>query len=168
LLHSEGEDDSSYVANAQPHLFVNHRAQLLSLIVIHQNISIYTCLQNHLVASTLIGNEHIAGECLTILIDFLKSGAITSADIRKQIFHMCQLIGTKHKRTLEAFQWDAECQVLLTFIDGNKLSEENQATINRTREEMVEMEKRVVNTERNVENVAEVVKQQEINVGVAF
>jgi hypothetical protein len=50
------------------------------------------------------------------------------------------------------------------FIDGNKMSEESQAVINQTREEIMQMKKRVVQTGRDMEDVAKIVKREELNV----
>ncbi|CAF0891470.1 unnamed protein product [Rotaria sordida] len=157
------------VANAQPHLFHKHYTTLLRFIVELQNISAFTCLQQYFVASTIVDGEQRANESLTFLIDLLKRGSGITNDIRKQIFHACQLIGVINKQALEtkrkdleAFNSFPECRTLIDFIDGNKMSEENQAAINRTREEIVQMEKRVVKTEKDVHHITNVVKRQEL------
>jgi hypothetical protein len=54
--------------------------------------------------------------------------------------------------------------MLIDFIDGNKMSEENQAIINRTIDEIAQIEQRVVYTERDVQNIKKSVKRQELNV----
>ncbi|CAF1200313.1 unnamed protein product [Rotaria sp. Silwood1] len=160
-----------FVANAQPHLFQKHYTALVRFIVDLQNVSAFTCLQQYFVASTIVNGEQQANESLTFLIDLLKRGSAITNDIRKQIFHTCQLIGVINKQALEtkrtdleAFNSFPECRALIDFIDGNKMSEENQAAINQTREEITQMEKRVVKTEKDVHNITNVVKRQELNV----
>lgn len=161
------------VANAQPHLFHKHRNTILRFIIEQQNISAFTCLQQYLVASAIVDGEQQANQSLTFLIDLLKRSSGISNDIRTQIFHACQLIGIINKQALEskradleAFNSFAECRTLLDFIDGKKMNEENQAAINQTREEILQMEKRVVKTEKDVRTVTNVVKRQELNVRV--
>ncbi|CAF3075045.1 unnamed protein product [Rotaria sp. Silwood2] len=160
-----------FVANAQPHLFHKHHTALLRFIVELQNISAFICLQQYFVASTIVDGEQQANESLTFLIDLLKRGSAITNDIRKLIFHTCQLVGVINKQALEskrtdleAFNSFPECRTLIDFIDGKKMSEENQAAINQTREEIVQMEKRVVKTEKDVHNITNVVKRQELNV----
>ncbi|CAM4838547.1 unnamed protein product [Rotaria magnacalcarata] len=157
------------VANAQPHLFRNHQDVLLRFILEQQNLSAYTCLQHYLVASTIVDGEKRANEALTLLIDLLKRDSGIANDIRKQIFYACQSIGIINKQALEtkktdfeAFNSQPECRTLLDFINGNKMSEENQAAICRNREEIAQMEKRVVKTEKNVNMVTKVVQRQEL------
>ncbi|CAF4634898.1 unnamed protein product [Rotaria sp. Silwood1] len=139
------------VANAKPDLFHNYRNVLLRFVVEQHNLSAFNCLQQYFIASTIIGGEETANECLTILINLLKTDTGITNDIRTQIFHACQLIGIINKTTLHAkrtdlmeFQSYAECRTLIDFIDGNKMSEENQAMINRTRDELGYIEKRVI------------------------
>ena len=164
-----------FVANAQPTLFHNHRALLLQFVVEKKNVSAFNCLQQYFVAWTIISDEQIANQCLTILIDLLKDGKRITNDMRAHIFHTCQMIGMINKRAIEtrradfvAFASHAGCRILLDFIDGNKMNEENQAVINQTREEITEMQKRVVKTEGDVQDVTKIAKQQELNVSFVF
>ncbi|CAF4268347.1 unnamed protein product [Rotaria sp. Silwood2] len=159
------------VANAKPNLFHNYRSVLLRFIVEQHNLSAFNCLQQYFVASTIIGGEETANECLTILINLLKTDNGITNDIRIQIFHSCQLIGIINKKTLQTrrtdlieFQSYTECRTLIDFIDGNKMSEENQGIINRTRDELEHIEKRVVKTEKDVHNVKTTVKRQELKI----
>ena len=46
------------------------------------------------------------------------------------------------------------------------MNEESQAAINQTREEITQMQKRVVKTERDMEDITETVKRQELNVSL--
>jgi hypothetical protein len=54
--------------------------------------------------------------------------------------------------------------MLIDIIDGTKMSEESQAAINHTLDEIAQIEKRVVHTERDVKNITKTVKRQELNV----
>ena len=168
LFHTLGR-----VATAQPHLFHKHRNQLLHCVVEQQQMSAFECLQQYFVASTIIGGETTANECLTILIDLLKPNKKIKHDIRKQVFHACELIGIIHKTALGtkrsdlmAFQSETECRVLLDFIDGKKLSADNHEAINQARKEIAQMEKQVNKTGKDVQNVSNVVKRQEIKVSI--
>lgn len=158
------------VVNVQPRLFHKHRDTLLYFTIEQKNTSAYTCLQQYFLASTIVGEQQ-ANEALEFFIDLLKKSAGIINDIRSQIFYACQTIGLintkalQNKRTeLEAFKSYPECRTLLDFIDGNKMSEENQAAINRTREEITQMQKRVVKTEKDVTNITKVVQRQELKV----
>ncbi|CAF3091533.1 unnamed protein product [Rotaria sp. Silwood2] len=160
-----------FVANAQPHLFHKHHDQLLHLVSKQQNVSAFHCLQQYYVASTIVNEGKTANEYLTILINILRQNSKMKNDIRKQIFHVCELIGVINKQALEAkrkdlvaFQTYAECRLLLDFIYGKKLSAENQEVLNQTRQEIGQMEKLVVKTGKYVQNVTTVVRRQEINV----
>lgn len=162
-----------YVANAQPNLFHRHRDTILRFVVEHQNVSAFMCLQQYFVASTIVDGENRANESLKFLIDLLKPDTGIGNDIRKQIFYACQVIGMINKQALESkrtelekFSSYPECRTLLDFIDGKKMSEENQASINRTREDIVQIQSRVVKTEKDVQSVTKVVKRQELNVSV--
>ncbi|CAF3498130.1 unnamed protein product [Rotaria socialis] len=160
-----------FVANTQPSLFHKHRAQLLHHVSEKQNISAFQCLQQYLVASTIVDEGKSANEHLTILINLLKGNPKMKSDTRTQIFHVCQLIGVMNKQALKskrtdlmAFKSYSECRLLLDFIDGEKLTEENQEAINRTRQEIAQMEKLVIKTGKDVQNITKVVKRQELSV----
>ena len=160
-----------FVANAQPNLFHNHRALLLRFVVEEQDVSAFNCLQQYLVAWAIAGEQQIANECFTILIDLLKDGNRITNDLRAQVFYTCQMIGMINKQALEAKRVDlvafgshAGCRILLDLIDGNKMSEESQAAINQTRKEITQMQKRMVKTERDVHDVTKSVQGQELNV----
>jgi len=136
-----------------------------------QNISIFICFQQYLVASVLLHGEQKADEYLTLLINLLKTIKNISSDLTTQIFHTCQLIGIRYKQVLASkrhdlipFESNSTCRMLIDFIDGNKMSEENQAVINHTLHEITQIEQRVVHTERDVQNITKVVKRQELNV----
>jgi hypothetical protein len=60
------------VANCQPHKFDPHRAQLLRLVTEHQDICVFGCLLQYLIASVIIGGESTAKENLNTLINLLK------------------------------------------------------------------------------------------------
>ncbi len=160
----------SCVANCQPHFFDAHRAQLLRVVTEEQNILAFICLQQYLITSVIAGDEQTANENLTLLIDLLKDNG-TSNDIRTRIFYACQLIGLRYKQALTArrndfiaFDANTTCRMLLDFIDGTKMTEENQAAIELAQSEMGQIEKRVVKTEYQVQQVTQVVQQQELNV----
>ena len=160
-----------HIATAQSHLFHKHRNQLLHCVVEQQQMTAFECLQQYFLASTIIGGETTANECLTILIDLLKPNKKMKHDIRKQIFHACELLGVIHKAALEtkrtdlmAFRSETECRMLLDFIDGKKLSADNQESINQARKEIAQMEKQVIKTDKDVQNVSKVVKRQETKV----
>ena len=164
-----------FVANAQPNLFHNHRGLLLRFVVEQQNVSAFSCLQQYFVAWTIVSDEQIANECLTTLLNLLKDGNGITNDIRAHIFHTCQMIGMINKRALVARRADlvgfgshVGCRMLLDFIDGNKMSEENQAAINQTQGEIAQMQKRIVKTEIDVQDVTKTVKRQELNVSFVF
>lgn len=160
-----------FVANIQPHLFHKYRDQLLLMVTKNQNASAFHCLQQYFAASTIVSEGKTADEYLTILMKLLKENPKMNNDIRKQIFHVCEIIGVINKQALEvkrkdlvAYQTYAECRILLDFIDGKKLSAENQQAINHTQEEITQMEKLLVKAGKDVQNVTKVVKQQETKV----
>jgi hypothetical protein len=162
-----------HIANAQPDLFDKYRDEFLRLITEQQSVQIFICFQQYLVASTILHGEKAADENLTLLIDLVKSIKNISPDLSTPIFHTCQLIGIRYKTILATkrnellrFESNSTCQMLIDLIDGNKMSEENQAAINRTMDEMTQIEQRVVHTERNVENITKLVKRQELNVSI--
>lgn len=161
----------SHASNAQPSLFDKHREDLINYVIEKNDVAIFMCLQKYLVASIIINGEKVADEYLTLLINLVKSIKNITLELKTQIFYTCQLIGVRHKEILAkrrneliAFESDSSCQSLIGFIDGNKLSEENQLLITRTLDEVGQIEKRVIHTERNVENLNKVVKRQELNV----
>ncbi len=158
------------VANYQPHLFDIYRAQLLRRINEQQDTLAYICFQQYLIASAVIDGEQTAKKNVNILIDILKNPE-TSNEIQSYIFYGLQLIGIKYKNVLDArrndlmpFQSNQTCRSLLDYIDGHKMTEENQAAIKRAQDEMGQIEKRVIKTEQDVQQVTESVKEQEINV----
>jgi hypothetical protein len=58
--------------------------------------------------------------------------------------------------------------MLIDVIDGNKMSEENQAAINHTLDEIAQIEQRMVHTERDVQSIKKTVKRQELNVSFSI
>lgn len=161
----------SFVANAHPHLFDKHYPTLLRFVIDQQSAPAMTCLRQYLVASTIIHGEDKANESVSILIDLLKKDDGISNDIRELIFYGCQLIGVIHIKALAAKRTDLlplnsypACRTLIDLIDGKKLNEENQAAINKTREMVAQIQKRVIKTDNKVENVTKLVKQQQSNV----
>ncbi|CAF3019485.1 unnamed protein product [Rotaria sp. Silwood2] len=160
-----------YVANAQPHLFDKYQEELLQFVIEKHSLTAFGCLQQCLVASAIIKGEKIADEHLNLLINLINKTKDISADLKPQVFHTFQLIEVKYKEILAskrndliAFESDPFCQAVINYIDGNKLSEENQAAVNRTLDEVAQMEKRVVQPEHNVQNITKVVKRQELNI----
>ncbi len=158
------------VANYQPHLFDIYHEQLFRRINEQQDILAYLCFQQYLIASTVIGGEQKAKKNVKILIDILKNPG-TSYQIQSYIFYGLQLIGVKYKNVLDArrndlmaFQTNPTGRSLLDYIDGHKMTEENQVAIKRAQDEMGLIEKRVIKTEQDVQQVTESVKEQEINV----
>ncbi|CAF1495255.1 unnamed protein product [Rotaria sp. Silwood1] len=159
------------VANIEPLLFDSYRPIILQFVVESQSVPAMKCLQQYFVAATLVHGQQSASEYLSVLIDLLKKDTNITNDIRSQIFHTCQLIGVINKQALETkrndlltFDTYSDCRILIDFIDGKRLTEEVQASINKTQDEVAQMEKRVVKTERDVENVTNVVKGQELKV----
>ncbi len=162
------------VASYQPHLFDIYHAQLLRRINENQDTLAYLCFQQYLITSTVIGGEQIAKKNVNILFDILKNPG-TSNGIQSYIFYGLQLIGIKYKHALDArrndfmpFQSNPTCRSLLDYIDGYKMTEENQAAIQRAQDEMGLIEKRVIKTEQDVQQVTESVKEQEINVSLSI
>ena len=161
------------IANVQPHLFNRYQNVLVNFVRKYQNVSATKCLQQYFVASTIARGPASAKEYLTILIDLLHNDSKLTNEIRSQLFHACQLIGIINKETLVEkrevflkFNSESECRVLIDFIDGKRLSEENQTMINQTLEEIAQVEKRVIRTEENIVNVDGVVKEQELKVSL--
>ncbi|CAF4531063.1 unnamed protein product, partial [Rotaria sp. Silwood2] len=161
----------TFIANINPNLFHKYRSILLHFVIEKHNLSAYNCLQQYLVASTIVNGEQTANESLVILINLLKDQSGITNDIRTQIFHTCQLIGIINKQALQTKRSDLikynsynQCRTLIDFIDGNKLTEENQILINQTKEEILQIEKRVGKTEKNLQNVKIIVKQHELKV----
>jgi hypothetical protein len=161
------------VANCQPEMFDAYRAQLLHLVREQQDVCIFGCLLQYLIASVTVGGEPTAKENLNTLIDLLKDSN-TSNEIRSAIFRGCQLIGVKHKQTLVArrsdlvaFESNATCQWLLEYIDGTTTTAEHQAAIKQAQDEMEHIGKRVVKTEQDVQQVTHAVHQQEHHVSIS-
>ena len=161
------------VATAHPQVLDKYRDEFLRLITEQQSIPIFMCFEQYLLATTILHGEQTADEHLTLLIHLVQSIPKISSDLSKMIFHTCQLIGLRYKSVLAnrrndlvPFVSNPICQILIDMIDGNKISEENQAVMNRTVEEMAQIEKRVVRTEQKVDNVTKVVKRQELNVSI--
>jgi hypothetical protein len=127
-----------------------------------------------LIASAVIGGEQTAKKNVNILIDILKNPG-TSNGIQSYIFYGLQLIGIKYKNVLDArrndlmpFQSNPTCRSLLDYIDGHKMTEENQAAIKKAQDEMGQIEKRIIKTEQDVQQVTESVKEQEFNVSLSI
>jgi len=161
------------IANAQPELFVVHQNEFLEQIKTEQNRDLFQCFQTYLIALTILHGETKVNEYLNLLIDLLKTTKNLSNDLSTQIFHTCQLIGLRNKQLLAskrndfiAYESNTTCRMLIDIIDGNKLSEENQAAINRTMEEVTQIEQRIVRNERDIQHVTKVVKRQELNVSI--
>ena len=155
------------VAMIQPQLFDQHRAQLMNFVVEHHDISALMCLQQYFVASTIVHGESKARECLALLIQLLNDRRISKNELRSQIFHTCEMIGMIHREALETtrqdllkFQAQPECRILLNLIDGKKMTDEQQAAISRSREEIAQVRKRMHQTDSNVQQVTTVVNQQ--------
>ena len=160
-----------FIANAQPNLFDSHRSTLERFAIDYQSVPAMNCLQQYFVASTIVRGKQLAVQYLSDLIELLKKNANIAHEVQSVIFHTCQLLGVIDKQALEAKRADlvgldshSECRMLLDFIDGNKLTEGYQTAINRTRDELTLMQKRVIKTEENVQNVTAAVKQQELQV----
>jgi guanylate kinase len=66
------------------------------------------------------------------------------------------------------FQSNPICRSLLDYIDGHKMTEESQAAIKRAQDEMGQIEKRVIKSEQDMQQVTESVKEQEINVNLSI
>ena len=163
------------LASAQPHLFDRHRETLSGIVVEKQSIDAWICLQQYYIASTVIGGERAADAYLTQLLDLVKTNNKLSNDLKTLIFSTCQTIGMKYKHSLAkkrsdllAFESNSACRILIDIIDGNQLSEENQASINRAHDDIVQIEQRVVHTEREIQNVTKVVKRQELSVSYSM
>jgi len=164
-----------HVATAQPYLFDKHREELLYLVTEQQNLEAFNCLKQYLVATTIINGEKTADEYLNLLINLIKNTQNISTVLSTQIFHTCQLIGIRHKQILAnkrndlvQFESDPTCRMLIDVIDGNKMSEENQAAINHTLDEIAQIEQRMVHTERDVQSIKKTVKRQELNVSFSI
>lgn len=160
------------VANSQPHLFDTYQTQLLDRVNEKQDLLAYICLQQYLIASAVINGEEKAKENLNILIDILKNPK-TSSQIQSYVLHGIQLIGVKYKDALNVrrndlmeFQSNSTCQSILDYIDGQKMTEENQVAIKRAQDEIELVEQRVIRTEDNVQQISETIKEQEINVSL--
>lgn len=162
-----------YVANAQPFFFDEKLPLLTHFVVDYQNLQAMICLEQYFVASTILRGEKAATDNLSILIDLLKTKTNITNEIRSRIFHSCQLIGVIDKQALKAkrsdltaFDSHSECRMLIDFIDGSNQNEECQEAINRTRDEVAQMQKRVIKTEYNIQNVNDIVARQELKVSI--
>ena len=152
-------------------MFDKHREDFLYFITEQKSLQAFTCFEQYLVASTIVHGEKVADEYLTLLINLIKPTQNISAQFTTQIFHTCQMIGIRHKQSLTnkrndliPYESNPTCRTLIDMIDGNKISEENQAAINHTLDEMAQIEKRVVHTEHDIQNIHKSVKRQELNV----
>ncbi|CAF3502645.1 unnamed protein product [Rotaria socialis] len=128
------------VANHQPEKFDVYCAQLLHLVIEHQDICVFGCLLQYLIASVITRGEQTAKENINTLIYLLKDNK-TSNDIRSSIFRGCQLIGS-----------DLACQSLIDYIDGTKMTIKHQATIKQAQTEMEQIEKRTITNIRTCVN----------------
>ncbi|CAF0913617.1 unnamed protein product [Adineta ricciae] len=159
------------VANAQPQLFDKYRQQLIEAASQQQTYDVFNCLHQYVIASSVLNGEEAAGDNLTLLIDLIKNTKTLSSDLCTQIFQTCQAIGSRYKAALAKKREDlvlyessnSMCRTLIDMIDGNKMSEEQQALLNRTVDEMTEIEARVVQTEKTVDKVTKLVKRQELH-----
>jgi hypothetical protein len=160
-----------YVANAQPRLFDQHRDDMLHPIIKQHNYNACKCFHQYCVASVILGGEITANEYLNLLIDLIKNNGSMPNDLKTQIFLICQVIGARHTQSLAdkrdallPFESNVACRMLIDIIDGNKLSEESQAAITRTLDDIAQIEQRVTHTEISVQNVTKLVKRQELHV----
>ena len=120
----------------------------------------------------MLNGEEAASANLTLLIDLMKNTKTLSSDLCTQIFQTCQAIGSRYKSALAEKREDlvsyessnAMCRTLIDMIDGNKMSEEQQALLNQRLEEMIKVEARLLNTDQTVQDIAKVVKRQELHV----
>ncbi|CAF3708500.1 unnamed protein product [Rotaria socialis] len=158
------------VANHQPEKFDVYCAQLLHLVIEHQDICVFGCLLQYLIASVITRGEQTAKENINTLIYLLKDNK-TSNEIRSSIFRGCQLIGVIYKNALvarrndlTAFESDLACQSLIDYSDGTKMAIEHQAAIKQAQAEMEQIEKRTVKTEQDVQQVGDVIQQQELTI----
>lgn len=161
------------VATAHPQVLDKYRDEFLRLITEQQSIPVFLCFEQYLLATAILHGEQTADEYLTLLIHLVQSIPNITPDLSRMIFHTCQLIGLRYtsvlanrRNDLLPFESNPICRTLIDLIDGNKISEENQAVINRTVEELAQIETRVVRTERKVDNVTKVVQRQELNVSI--
>lgn len=163
------------IANAQPQLFALYENDFLEQIKAEQNVDLFHCFQTYSIALTLLQGENKANEYLNILIHLLKTIKNLSNELSTQIFHTCQLIGLRNKQLLASkrndflpFESNTTCRMLIDLIDGNKMSEENQTAINRTMDEVTQIEQRIVRNEHDVQNLTKTVKRQELNVSISI
>lgn len=163
------------IANTQPHLFDRHRKNLIQYSVSKQSFSGFQCLNSYAIAKVILGDETTADEYLTLFINLIKTSPSLSNDLKAYIFGICQTIGARYKQVLakkrEAlmpYKSNPACRMLIDYIDGNQISKEQQAAMNRTLDELNQMEKRIVHTEKNVKDVQKTIQRQELNVRILF
>ena len=163
------------IASAQPHLFDKHRLELIDYTINKQSSSACQCLQTYAIASVILGDETTADEYLTLALDLIKTTPNMSNDMKFIIFNSCQTIGVRYKRSLVnkrheflAYESHSTCRMLIDFIDGTQTTEEFQATINRTLEDLNHIEKRIVHTETNVQTMKKSIQQQELYVSISL
>lgn len=157
------------VASVQPDLFDKHQQEIIGMAMKTQNTSVYSCLQQYFISSTIIHGENVASDYLTKLISLLKHKDGCTQDNRNLILHACELIGIRHKKVLEAKRADfvaLNCTQLVNFIDNAKMTEENKQALEQSHQEIETIEKRVKKTEKNVQQVKKTVQRQEINVSI--
>lgn len=160
-----------YIASSQPLLIDSHRSELIEYVLNFQNVPGVQCIQQYFITLVILRGEQAANECLTTVIDLLKNASINNADIRSQLYRTCQLIGLVEKNALDAqrselisLNNDSDCRMLIDYIDGNKLTEEYQTTVNKTREEIDMIQKRFTKTEQTVQEVLVAVQNQSTKV----
>ena len=162
----------SLFADARPSLFDKHRDQMIKYITEENKLEAYQCLHRYFLALIILGTEQTADEYLTILISMINNG---SNELKRLIFNTCQIIGTRHKQSLAKkrdallpFKSEGTCQFLIDMIDGNKLTEKHQILINRSINDIMNIEQRIVRTEIHVDHVTKTVEKQQTKVNIVF
>lgn len=140
---------------------------MLEIAANSQNISVFNCLRQHFVASTVTNGEKVADDHLKKLLSLLENRNGCSPDNQSSVVAACQEIGTRHRKVLEARRADfvrLNCQPIVHFIDTNKTTEENKQGLQKSRQEMEKIDRRVESTEKGVQQVRTTVQKQEKNV----
>ncbi|CAF2920688.1 unnamed protein product [Rotaria sp. Silwood2] len=155
------------VASIQPNLFDKHQKDIIRIATETQNTSVFYCLEQYFISSTIINGENVAKNHIDKLIRLLQRKDGCTQYNRNLMIHACELIGIRHKQVVEEKRADfvaLDCLQLVHFIDNTKMTKENQQILEQSRQEIETIERKVRKTETNVQQIRSTVKQQELKV----
>ncbi|CAF3805546.1 unnamed protein product [Rotaria sp. Silwood1] len=155
------------VAGVQPNLFDKFQQNIIQIATETQNTSVFYCLEQYFISSTIVNGENVAKDHLNKLIRLLQRKDGCTQDNRNLMIHACELIGIRYKQAVEEKRADfvaLNCLQLVHFIDNTKMTKENQQALEQSRQEIEIIERKVRKTTTDVQQVKSKIKRQELNV----